>query len=60
MFYTKLLTWSLNLVRYFIERMMISQWLLKVPPCLRSRDRDLRETLLTETRLDEGTESAEL
>ena len=40
--YTKLLTWPFNLARDFTERMMTSHWLLKVPPCLGSRDWEFR------------------
>ena len=35
--YTKLLTCSFNLARDLIGRMMTFEWLLKVPPYLRSR-----------------------
>ena len=59
--YTKLLTWSFNLARDFIERMTTLQWLLQVPPYLRSRDWEVgMEAILIQTRLDVGTKSAEL
>ena len=36
--YTQFLTWPFNFTRDFIERTITSRWLLKVPPCLSSRD----------------------
>ena len=46
--YTKLVTWSLNLDRDFIKRMMTLQWLLEVTSCLRSCDWEIRiEAILT-------------
>ena len=57
----KLLTSSYFRARDFIERMMTSHWFLKVPTCSRSRDWEFRmEAILLQTRLDVGTESAEL
>ena len=59
--FIKVLTWSCNLPRDFIKRMRTSQWLLKVPPSLRSHDWEFKmETILIQTRLDVGTESAKL
>ena len=50
---TEILTWSFNLVRVFIKRIMTTDWFLKVPPCLRSRDCEFGiEAFLIQTRLD--------
>ena len=59
--YTKRGVGSFNLARDFIERMLTSQWLAKVPPCLKPRDCEFRmEAILIQTRLGAGTEAAEL
>ena len=38
--YTKPLTWAFSIAGDFIKRMMTSQWLLRVLPCLRSHVSD--------------------